>query len=67
MDPRALEPLLRFVIPIALCLIAINVMANMTGFGKKLAKKITTRVVQGLVTVSVFWLIIIFLQEAFRR
>ncbi|MDO8512799.1 MAG: hypothetical protein Q7S57_06010 [bacterium] len=67
MDPQALEPLLRFVLPVALCLIAINVGANMTGFGKKQIKKLTTKVVQGLVTVSVFWLAIIFLAEAVRR
>ena len=67
MDPQALTPLLNFVLPIALTLVALNVGANMTGFGKKWVKKITTKVTQGLVAVSVFWLAIIFLAEAVRR
>lgn len=67
MDPRALEPLLQFVLPIALCLIALNVGANMIGFGKKWVQKLTTKVVQGLMAVSVFWFAILFLQEVFRH
>jgi hypothetical protein len=67
MDPRALEPLLQFILPIALTLVALNVGANMIGFGKKWIKKLTTKVVQGLVAVSIFWLAILILAEAVRR
>jgi len=67
MDSRAFEQLLQFILPIALCLIALNVGANMIGFGKKWVKKLTTKVVQGLVAVSVFWLAILILAEAVRR
>lgn len=67
MDPRAFEPLLQFIIPVALILVALNVGANMTGFGKKWVQKLTAKVTQGLFAVSFVWIILILLVQAVRR
>ena len=67
MDPRALDQLLSFVLPVALTLVALNVGANMTGFGKKWVQKLTTKVVQGLFAVGAILVLLAFLAQAVRR
>jgi len=67
MNPRLVDQLLQMILPVALILIALNVGAKMTGFGKGVVRKLTVKVTHGLVAIAIFWIVIAALMGSFHH
>jgi hypothetical protein len=67
MDPRLVDQVLQLVLPVALLLLALNVGANMIGFGKSSVKRLTRKVVVGLLAIMFVWVLIVMLCQRLPR
>ncbi len=58
MNPRLVDQVLQLVLPVALILVALHMGAHVTGFGKNVVKRLTEKVVHGLLVLGCIWFLI---------
>lgn len=67
MDQVLVEQLLRLLLPVALIVLVINIASRMTGIGKNLVKRLTEKIVSGLVAIVIIWMTILAICQHLHR